>query len=193
MIDSLNRAVFWLLGALLVAGGLTGLAASGRTGLDIDPGLDEPRRVYARATRTVADEPGLWLGLAIAVSVVVIVVCLVWLRRQFRRQGGSGISTQQLERSKIGRTEIDPAPVARTVAADLKLLDGIHASSVRLTEVAPVTEVIARVDLVRGTDVADTRRQIDVVLERLRSSLGSERIDADIRIHLASADSPRVV
>lgn len=190
MIDSVNRFVLWLLGIVLVGASVFGLQARDDL-FDID--LYEPGTSYERAADEVTDQPWLWWPIIIGGAVLVALLSLFWLRSQFARRGGAGIGTQTVQRSATGELDVEPSSIADAVAADFRTLDGVHASSVRILELVPTTVVRARLELLDDVDVQAVRRDAEAVLDRLRTVAGSDEVNAELRLRLASRATPRVV
>ena len=187
MIDRLNRIVLWVVGAVLVAASVLGLLAQDGV-LD----LDEPSRIYTDVQREIDDRPELWWTIVIAACAVLLVLGILWARRQLVRRGGTGISTTTLQRTRRGDLTVEPVAVARAVETDLTRIPGVVDSRVRLLELGDTTELRARLQLARHVDLDTVRDGIGSVLDRMKGAVGAKEVKARVRLDLAEAERSRV-
>lgn len=190
MIDGVNRFLLLLLGLVLATAGGLGLAA-GEGAFD---DLDSPGSVYDDARAEIVDDPDLWYAVILGVSGLVLLLSLVWSYRQFAsRPGGPHLSTVVLHADRRGRTTLEPARLARAIAADLETVDGVRDAKVHILSTGHEPTMRARLDVDRSVDPDALLERTEPALERAAQSFDAQRVIVRIRIDFAGRDTPRVV
>jgi hypothetical protein len=176
----LNRSLLALLGLVLLAAGVFGVA----TGIGLVPGLD-PAVPLLPAQLALP----VWTGyVAIAVAVVVGLLSLRWLLAQALRKPRTGtwrLPAAPIEGGERGSTVIAADRAADALAADIETYPGVLSASAALT--GPRHRPDLHLDVTAGTDVvlAELRERLTGhALPRLRSALDIEGLHAQMILRL---------
>ncbi|MDZ7676630.1 MAG: hypothetical protein U5K30_16370 [Acidimicrobiales bacterium] len=189
MVDGANRMLLLLLGLCLAAAGGLGVAANQGAFDD----LRQPSRIYEDVRQELVDEPDLWFAVVIGAAAVVVVLTLLWLIRQFTsRPGGPHLSTEVLAAGRRGRTTLEPAKLAEAIEDDFEEQPAVRDAVVRLLETGQEPRLRARLEIDRDADPEEVLARCETVLTRAAQSLGSESVDAHIRLDFATRVGARV-
>ncbi|MGH8910113.1 MAG: hypothetical protein ACRD0K_27360 [Egibacteraceae bacterium] len=184
MIDRVNRAVLLLLGLSLCAAGGVVIAAQQRA-LRLLP----PSALYESLRSSIAGRPALWWTVIIAAAVLLAVLGLIYAFRQLV-VGGHRLDAVLLGRSDRGVTRLEPSAVSRALAADLRSMDDVMGSRVRLRTLLPQPSLAVRLDVDEDADVGQVRAHAVEAFQRLSRTLGVDGLDVDLQLRLRSDIAP---
>jgi hypothetical protein len=182
-----NRVVLTVLAILLVAlGAFLLLAAEGVVA------LDQPADVYRRTAAGAADYPAAWL-LGLIVGGLVVAVLGLWLvARQFRWRPGGRLDTVVVQRADHGRTTLQAAAAADAAAADLRRRPPITGSAVRMVTFGSRPRLYVDLDVAAETDVHRALETAEESYQRLAGVLGVDAVSVDTRLRPTAPDRARV-
>lgn len=178
---ALNRTLLALIGLVLLAAGGFALATHfGRLHV-LDP---------ASALVPGSTAPPTWVFYAaIAVAVVLGLLCLRWLTAQaFRRPKTVAWRTEEAE----GATTLDSSTAAAPVAADVEGYDGVRSASAWLTgpREAPALFLIVTTDA--EADAGAIRARItEHAVPRLRQALEVDALPVRLEVRLTAKSGAR--
>lgn len=176
--DRLNRVLLFVLSlALIGAGGYTlarGADTFGAEAADEAVLLESVRDYVSR-------NQNLFWPVVFAVSVVVAVVSLLWLRAQFRSSKLTELDLTEDEQR--GSTRLRAAGASQALATDVEDYFGVSSASARLLADGDRPELDLRVDVNDDVDVPALRARIEEqALRRFCQAL--EVPDVDARLYL---------
>lgn len=191
-----NRLLLGLLGLVLLAGGLTVLAAGAgifrRWNLTPPGGwpLTTPQDVLIpRADQTRWIDQGWWWPTVIAGLALIMLAALWWLLSQARRHRARRLSVGNTPQEAAG---IDDHVLDDALAADLDTLPGVARARVRVS--GPPYRPRARIALTLDPDSAPepVLRDLRDAVERARRSAGWGELPTRARLHVARHGPHRV-
>jgi hypothetical protein len=183
----LNRSLLTLIGLILL---LAGAYAALR-------GLGVLTPLLGQSPQDPLLPPGVsapgWLpAAAIALGVIVALLCLGWLLAQTRARAHRPGTWRFTDAAEQGSTAMASTAAAHAVAAEIETYTGVHTAravltgdrahpqlhlNLAITEHAPVTEIRARID--------------DEALPRLRQALELDALPTEILLRLSGPVSSR--
>jgi hypothetical protein len=188
VLDRVNRIALGVIGALMLAAGITGiLAANGSIT------LDPPGTIYRRLARNVVDNPTVWQWAVIGVGALLAIACLLWVWRQVRPRDDGRIGTTVVARTGRGKTSLEPVAVARAAAKDLRLVPGVTGAKVRMVSLDARPQVVASLSILDDADPDAVRAAAEAPFARLCTALQVDGIDVDLRLRPTDQVSARVV
>lgn len=185
----LNRVVLTGLGLIVVAGATIWLLAA----LDV-LALDQPGDIYARAADAHTRSEAVWNTVVILVLVGLTTAAVLWTLAQLRPpQRDRSIGTVTLERSRRGTTTFDVNALRRVTSMDFERLTGVVRARTRVVEGGrnPVVRVDVTTD--RRADLHEIRREVDLIIDRIRHALDAEGVRYDITYRPRMPTNARVV
>lgn len=189
-VDRANRVLLALLGLVAIALGTVALLAGDGDRID----LRQPRSLYADARASAIDFPAVWAPAAVAGGLVVAALGLIWAWVQIRPRAERGrLGTTVVARSARGQTTLEPAPVARVLAADVRQIDGVVDASARLVALGRVPEMLLSVETMADAHLPTVRQAIEAPLARMAASLDTDAVDAELRIRIGRDEGSRVL
>ncbi|MFJ1766103.1 alkaline shock response membrane anchor protein AmaP [Amycolatopsis sp. NPDC088138] len=178
---ALNRTLLALIGLVLLAAGGFALATHfGRLHV-LDP---------ASALVPGSTAPPTWVFyVAIAVAVVLGLLCLRWLAAQaFRRPKTVAWRAEEAD----GATELDSATAAAPVAADVEGYDGVRSASAWLTGPRDLPELFLIVTTEADADAGAIRTRIaEHAVPRLRQALEVDELPVRLEVRLTAKSGAR--
>ncbi len=188
-VDRADRLLLGLIGLIAIGLGTVALLEA-----DDRIGLRQPRSLYADARESAIEHQEIWTGAAIAAGILLVLLGLWWAWAQVRLRPERGrLGETVVARQRRGQTSIEPAPVARALAADVAALDGVTSASARLVALGELPEVLVSAQLEIDADVPRVRSAIEVPLARMAAALGVDAVDAELRFRVGRTESARVV
>lgn len=182
-----NRVVLLLVGLVLVAAGTVALLAA-----DGILAVPDPGDLHGQLAASAAANPRGW-ALAAVVGGLVVAGIGAWLvRRQLTVRRGGRLTTVTLDRDERGRTTLEAAPVARTVAADLRARRGVVDSGVRMITFGSRPRFLVSLAITADTEPRTALDRAEEVYERVCRSLGAEDVHVDTRVRPTGEHSSRV-
>jgi hypothetical protein len=178
---ALNRTLLALIGLLLLAAGGFALATHfGRLRV-LDPA--------APLVPGDAPPPAWVFRVAIAVAVLLGLLCLRWLAAQaFRRPKAVAWRTDDTS----GATVLDSATAAAPFAADVESYEGVRAASAWLSGPREAPELLLIVTTDRDTDAAAVRDQVaGHAVPRLKQALEVDDLPVRLEIRLTAKSGVR--
>ncbi|QIS03112.1 alkaline shock response membrane anchor protein AmaP [Nocardia brasiliensis] len=179
---TLNRGVLGLVGVLLLAAGVFAVAAHFgklswvRSGDTVVPGTQAP--------------PAWVLWVAVAVAVLIALLCLRWLLAQVFRMPKS-VTWRTGGTEWPGTTVLESAVAAAPVATDIESYAGVRSASAWLCGDRTAPELHLVVTAEPNADIAELRRSIlGHALTRLRTALEVEIIPVTLEIDFAEDRRP---
>ncbi len=186
-IDRFNRALFVVVGVILVGVGGGGLLLGEGVIHTTSPGA-----LYARRATNVATSPNLAAGIAMAVCLVVFLVALRWAFAQLRPvSDGERLGTLTLFTGPRGRTTVAAASVAKAASTDIASRPGVTSAKVRLRALQPQTRVTLSAELALDADPDAVLGELQAALTRLLGALDVDEADSHAEIRLRFARPPR--
>ncbi|WP_290050949.1 alkaline shock response membrane anchor protein AmaP [Amycolatopsis solani] len=178
---ALNRTLLALIGLLLLAAGGFAVATHfGRLHL-LDPG--------APLVPGAAPPPTWVFWVAIAVAVVLGLLCLRWLAAQAFRRPKSVAWRHERE---TGATVLGSSTAAAPVAADVEDYDGVRAASAWLSGAREAPELFLLVTTDRDADATAIRQHItEHAVPRLKQALEVEELPVRLEIRLTAKSGAR--
>lgn len=176
----LNRTLLALLGLALLLAGAFGLAFGLGLLSNLLPGLD-PNVALLPAQLTAPT----WVAyVAIAVAVVIGLLCLRWLLAQALRRPKTGTWRLPADSGR-GTTQLDTDHAADAVAADITGYPGVAKATATLTGPRAQPALHLVVHTKTGTDIGPLRERIAThALPRLRHALQLDTLPADLLLRL---------
>jgi len=180
--DTLNRALWIIIGALLlVAGGLIVAASAGWL-----PGAntDSPLLWNALIEQWRDWEPWVWVGVAL---VGAIVAWLGWrlIRAQLRRDDRPRMRDLAIDAPDgRGRAVVGRSALAQATQQELEHIRGVRGAAVRLLGEHADPEVRARLDLMADASLPAVAADVREVMGRFATTSGlrAETVDVTIRV-----------
>lgn len=192
MTDRVNRVLLLLVGLALVAASLWGLS----TAFDVLPPwlppMEPPASWYGSVVQAIADDPLLWGSVVAAAIVVLVVAALWWALAQIRPSPRPRLSTTTLTEGDVGRTNVEPAALAKAVARDLENRPGIVRADARLGSLGSVVRVELDAVLAEDMDRRGADFAVSRALDRLGQAVDRDDIRADIRLRYSDRAGTRV-
>ncbi len=203
MTNAANRALWVVLGLLLVAVGVFGILAN----RDQIPGLDSRSFLFWPALMDFWRDLGDWGPIAIVATGIVLVILGSWLlRAQLQRRGAAAlpdITVRKIGKASNGTKKssvsTDPAEIPGTTTVrshalthgfegDLKHIPYVSGTQVALTGESPTPTIWLRLDLDPQADLSVIRDHVNVALNRfnLTSGLSPAHMDVTARVGAGS-------
>ncbi len=155
-IDRSNRIILFVLGVISALAGILVLLAGGGTF-----SWGSPADLWRHISANAIAHPDWWAGVGSFICLVVFVLALWWVGRQFvpgRTRERLGIVT--IDRSALGRTTVATSGVADALSRDLVTVAGVSVARVRLRSLRPA-HLVAVVDISVATDAATLYQSLD--------------------------------
>jgi hypothetical protein len=191
-VNTANRVLWSVFGALLVLAGAAGILAS-RGWL---PGVGRHRLLFPADAGATWDDWGAWAPvLTITAGVLVALLGLWLLRAELRVHDRPSLPDPTLRTpagpgEAGGRTRIDTAVLAKAMRRDLQSDPAIKGAHVRITGRPEHPEVSVRLEVEQGADLHPVRGHVDRALDRLAATMpGSPTID-QVLVSTAGGRSP---
>lgn len=178
--NTANRVLWCVIGAVLVLAGVFGIVASqgwlpavDQHGVLLDPDADATWNRWGAWAPTIA----------IAAGAIVAVLGLMLLRAESRVHARPSLPDTTLRtpagvNSAGGRTRVDTAVLARAMRKDLQAEPSINRAHVRITGRPESPEVSLRLEVEQGTDLHPVRDHVNRALGRLAATMpGAPTID----------------
>ena len=182
-LDTRNRIVLTLLGLLLTAAGVYGLARSfGAFGDD-----QAEARVWNSDAREIVADNDHWLWPVIAVvAVIVALLAARWLWRQLRPY--PVVHELSVVESDEGRTTVRAQAATEALDADLESEPSIRSASTRLFSDGEVPHLRMVLEVADDTDVPGLVARVrEHAVPRLCQALDLGQVEAHVRVVLAGA------
>ena len=188
--DALNRTVFTLLGILLIAAGVYGVA-----------------RGYGAFGSTQAQEPLLTGGitdffgriddwfwpLVALVALFIAYLAYRWLKAQLTPT--PTVSELDFTRDRAeGKTTLSASGLASALSDDIERDPAVRSARVRMLEDGSRPEVDVDVDVREDADLGEVRRRIETdALRRFSSALETDSVTGHLRIGLSPPEGGRTL
>ena len=180
-VNGVNRTVLGLLGILLLAAGVLGLAVSfGAFGNSGQPLLPQGMRDYAR------DQPWFWWAVA-AACLVIALLSLRWLLAQLAtdRVGRLDLTTDDRD----GLTTVHSRALTDAVGAEVEEVRGVVGASAHLLD-RRGRRLTLTVDLAEYADIAEIRQTLeDRVVPHARQAVDDPAMPVDVELRPGTARS----
>ncbi|RBY77597.1 alkaline shock response membrane anchor protein AmaP [Geodermatophilus sp. TF02-6] len=180
-VNGVNRVVLLLLGLVLLAAGVAGLAVSfGLVGDSTDPVLPDRVRTYPD------DQPWFWW----AVAVGCLVLALLGLRWLFAQLATDRVGRLDLTvDDRDGLTTVHAGGFSDAVEEEVERLRGVAGASAHLRDEGG-RRLVLTVDLADYADIAEIRRALeDRTVGHARQAVDDPDLPVDIRLRPGRARS----
>lgn len=185
LLEVVDRIVVMILGAALVAAGVTILAIAFE--------LIEPPDLTGMAEMVMAQLEAWPATAVIAVAAVVAILAAAYAIRHFLPAHQERVVSELRLPSGDGRhrTEVRGRALSKVVEDDLGRLSSVRESSARLVCADPPA-IDAKVTAPLACDLDELRAYVTEVVERLDRALGRTDVQMRVRIGFISASESRV-
>ncbi|MFC0531721.1 hypothetical protein [Phytohabitans kaempferiae] len=207
MTDAANRALWTVIGLVLLLAGVAGVLAH----YDRLPGVTTPSAVLWPALVTGWRDISPWGHILVIVVGLLVALLGLWLARlQLRTTGERGLrdltggelkrahaspsgDTVELqpEQPVPGETTVRAQALEKALRRDLARQPGIHAAKVDITGAAAHPHLAVRLDLPPDTDLARVRAIADDALSRFATTSGLEPEHPSFTARLTGSTSLR--
>jgi hypothetical protein len=186
-----NRALWTVIGALLVLAGAAGIAAN-RGWL---PGVDTTRVLLSPNAGHNWHRLGFWAPLlAIVAGVILALLGALLIRAELRLHERPAMTDLTIAASAgtAGRTEVDTGTLARAMRRDLRAGAGISDARVRITGHPDHPSVSLHLWVDQGVGLAPVHARVERSLQRLAATMPGEPKVDDVLVTVGDKQPARV-
>lgn len=191
-IDRVNRALWTVLGLLLLAGGVCGAIAS----LGQLPGTEESSPLLWSWAVTRWRDAGAAAPLVVAAIGLLGVLAGLFLLRAQLRISRSSVEDLRLDEGPAaggpGSTRVRGGALAGALTEDMRAIREVQAAHVTLAGPPEALRVSARLDVLPGANLGDLAADVQTCLDRFTATTGTTVCDVDVTLRLREREATRV-
>lgn len=191
-VDRRNRVRFTLLGLLLLLIGSAGLLIQAGLLQDLlNVSIDQPGEAYQQVRDLAVAEPAWAVAALLALGLLLLFLGILLIRAQVPTPA-TRVRELTLQKGSAGTTTVDAGVVAEALARDLERMPDVHDASARLVATGSRPKVAVRADVDSAADLGTVRGGMEEAYQRLQHVLGTDGVEANLRVREVPSRRTRV-
>lgn len=185
-IDRRNRARFGLIGLVLLAAGILGLLVQAEI-----LNADTPGAFYRQVRDLAADYPGATMAILIALGLLLFLIGINWIRGQIATPA-TRLREVTVQDDADGSTTVDADVLSEALARDIERIPDVHDATAKVVGAGERPKLAVRATVDGAADLGEVRGAMEDAYTRLGQALGSDGVEANLRVKQVPTRRSRV-